>query len=209
MKVPVGKSVVNQQPCDAFNPFLSVRHPVCVADESGLRLGKLRDIFGGEFKANTNTRCPGWARLPSSSASFFCSKGTKMVLVVKVVFLLLSKCGPDTSLCSCRPCAGVLKPLCTEVPSSLEEKRRCWHLNSWCWLPAIGHNGPACLQRAWTLCWSQSVWWSISAAVASSADLRLFSLLSCSFARSFEEQTGLKGTWLQNNRGKLLSTAIK
>lgn len=69
---------------------------------------------------------------PQQFHLFFCSKGTQIVLVIKVVFLILSKCGPDTSLCSCSPCAGALKPLCTEVPSSLEEKRRCRHLNSRC-----------------------------------------------------------------------------
>lgn len=36
-----GKSVVNQQPGDAFNPSPSVCHPACMADESGSRLGLL------------------------------------------------------------------------------------------------------------------------------------------------------------------------
>lgn len=45
-----------------------------------------------------------------------------MVLLIEVVFLVLSKCGPGMFLCSCSLCAGVLKPLCVDVLSLLQKE---------------------------------------------------------------------------------------
>lgn len=104
-------------------PF-QVCHPVCMADENGLGLGMLEswDTFGGKLKASANTRCPTWAQVPQQFHLFFCSKGTAMVLLIKVVFLVLSKCGPGMFLCSHSLCAGILKPLCTDVLSLLQKE---------------------------------------------------------------------------------------
>lgn len=125
-----GKSVVNQQPCDAFNPFPSMFHPVCMADESGLGLVMLRSW---ETFLEVSTRpmqtpgVPAEHHSPAVSHSF-CSKGTRIMLVTKVVFLVLSKCGADRSLCLHSPCTDVLQDLCTEIPSAMEEKG---DVNTW------------------------------------------------------------------------------
>lgn len=94
-----------------------------MADESGLGLGMLRSC---ETFLEVRTRpmqTPGVPAEHSSSAlsHFFCSKGTRIMLVTKA-FLVLSKCGPDRSLYLHSPCTGALQDLYTEIPSALEEK---------------------------------------------------------------------------------------
>lgn len=117
-----GKSVVNQQPCNAFKPFAGMCHPVCMANGSGLGLGMLR-CWETFLEVSTRPmQTPGVSAEHGSPAvsPFFCSKGSRIMLVVKVVFLVLSKCGPHRSLCLHSPCTGVLQDLCTEIPSALE-----------------------------------------------------------------------------------------
>lgn len=150
-------------------------HPVCMADESGLGLVMLRSW---EMFLEVSTRpmqapgVPAEHRSPAGSHSF-CSKGTRIMLVTKVVFLVLSKCGADRSLCFHSPCPDVLQDLCTEIPSALEEKG---DVNTW--TAAFGSQPSGTmvqrgLQGNRTFCSNQSIWWSIPAAVASSADLRV------------------------------------
>lgn len=138
---------------------------------------------------------------------FLCSKGTRIMLVTKAVFVVLSKCGPDGSLCLHSPCTGVLQELCTEMPSALEEKG---DVNTWTaafgsWpsgtLVQHGLQGQNVLLKAEHL-----VIHPCSCGIFSRS--RGFNLLSCTSTRSFEEQTGLKDyrNRLPNSRRKMLAT---
>lgn len=78
MRVPVNP-VVNQQPCDAFNPFPSVCHPVCMADESGPGLGMLESrgtlqVSPRPMQTRGALAEYGYPAVPP----LFCSKGTKI-----------------------------------------------------------------------------------------------------------------------------------
>lgn len=188
-------------------------HPVCMADESGLGLVMLRSW---EMFLEVSTRpmqapgVPAEHRSPAGSHSF-CSKGTRIMLVTKVVFLVLSKCGADRSLCFHSPCPDVLQDLCTEIPSALEEKG---DVNTWTaafWLPAIGHDGPAWAAGEQNILLKPEHLVIHPCCCGIFSRSQGFNLLSCSFTRSFAEQTGLKDyrNMLQNSRRKMLSRAIK
>ena len=105
-------------------------HPVCMADESGPGWGcwRAERRLWRWVQGQCKHQVPHLSMALQQFHRFFWSKGTIVVLVIKVFFLVLSKCGPDISPCSCSPCAVPLNLSAQKYPRYWKRKG---DVNTW------------------------------------------------------------------------------